>query len=114
MALLAAIIDRQFEMHADDVLVVDQVVAFPDGNHSERYVVGRYNRDERIIVLRRYFPVQVGNTKKVSMSGDEFFVYQFEIQEIDTEPRLMLEDDPSMVIPVSISDVPSAVPGKDV
>jgi hypothetical protein len=113
MAILAAIIDRQFETHVDDVLVVDQVVAFPDGDHSDRYVVSQFNRDEAIIVLRRYFPIQVGNTKKVSTAGDEFLVYEFRIQEDDAEPKLVLDDEPSMVIPVSISDVPSAPRGKE-
>jgi len=113
MALLAAIIDRQFETHVDDVLVVDQVVVFPEGDHSQRYVVGQFNRDESIIVLRRYFPVQVGNTKKVSTAGDEFLVYEFKVQGTDAEPQLMLEDEPSMVIPVAISDIPSASARKD-
>ncbi|TLX16631.1 hypothetical protein [Rhizobium sp. MHM7A] len=113
MAILAAIIDRQFETHVDDVLVVDQVVAFPDGDHSERFVVGQFNRDEAIIVLRRYFPVQVGNIKKVSTAGDEFLIYEFKIQGTDADPQLILEDEPSMVIPVAISDVPSAGAGKE-
>lgn len=113
MAILAAIIDRQFETHVDDVLVVDQVVAFPDGDHSERFVVGQFNRDEAIIVLRRYFPVQVGNTKKVSTAGDEFLIYEFKIQGTDADPQLILEDEPSMVIPVAISDVPPAGAGKE-
>lgn len=113
MAILAAIIDRQFETHVDDVLVVDQVVAFPSGDHSDRYIVGQFNRDEAIIVLRRYFPVQIGNTKKVSTAGDEFLVYEFKIQGTDANPQLMLEDEPSMIIPVAISDVPSADAGKE-
>jgi hypothetical protein len=112
MAILAAIIDRQFETHVDDVLVVDQVVAFPDGDPTDRYVVGRFNRDEAIIVLRRYFPVQVGNTKKVSTAGDEFLVYEFKINEAGAEHQLVLEDEPSMIIPVAISDVPLISVGK--
>ena len=106
MAILAAIIDRQFETHVDDVLVIDQVVAFPERESTDRYVVGQFNRSESIIVLRRYFPVQVGNTKKVSTAGDEFFVYEFTIHESGPVPQLMLEDQPSMVIPVAIADVP--------
>lgn len=113
MAVLAAIIDRQFETHADDVLVVDQVVAFPDGDPTDRYVVGQFNRDDAIIVLRRYFPLQVGNTKKVSTAGDQFFVYGFKIKEVGSEPQVMLEEEPSMVIPVAISDVPLVSDGED-
>jgi hypothetical protein len=112
MAILAAIIDRQFEPHVDDVLVIDQVVAFPDGDHSERYVVGQYNRDEKLILLRRYFPVEPGNTKKVSTAGDEFFVYGFQVVGTEADPTLMLEDQPSMIIPVAIADVGSEPDGK--
>lgn len=114
MAILAAIIDRQFEPHVDDVLVIDQVVAFPAGDHSDRYVVAQFNRDEKLIMLRRYFPVEPGNTKKVSMAGDEFSVYGFDIVGSDDEPLLMLEDQPSMVIPVSVADAVSMTESKKV
>lgn len=100
MAILAAIIDRQFEPHRDDVLVVDQVVSFPDGDRTERFVVAQFNAPEGILVLRRYFPVTPGQTAKTSQAGDVFYVYAFSHVQHGGNPAVDLSDEPIMVIPV--------------